>query len=89
MIPKGSVAVDGVSLTINACTDDGFEVSIIPHTLTETDHGNLKKSRWEIAVNIETDMIGKYVERLLTGPRDSPVSSRRPKPVSGDRHRTF
>lgn len=71
MIPKGSVAVDGVSLTINACTDDGFEVSIIPHTAKLTTVG--RKSVGD-AVNIETDMIGKYVERFVTGTRDSAVT---------------
>lgn len=71
MIPKGSVAVDGVSLTINACTDDGFEVSIIPHTAKLTTVG--RKSVGD-AVNIETDMIGKYVERFVTGTRDPAVT---------------
>jgi len=64
MIPKGSVAVDGVSLTINTSMVDGFEVSIIPHTAKLTTVG--RKSVGE-AVNIETDMIGKYVERFVTG----------------------
>lgn len=63
MIIKGSVAVDGISLTINDCDRNGFEVSIIPHTAKLTtigfkDIGDL--------VNIETDMIGKYVERFIT-----------------------
>lgn len=62
MIPKGSVAVDGVSLTINAATDDGFEVSIIPHTARLTTVG--MKAVGD-PVNIETDMIGKYVERFV------------------------
>jgi riboflavin synthase len=66
MIPKGSVAVDGVSLTINACTADGFEVSIIPHTAKLTTVG--MKSVGD-AVNIETDMIGKYVERFVNAGR--------------------
>ena len=62
MITKGSVAVDGVSLTINSCDEKGFEVSIIPHTAKLTTK-SLKKSG--DPVNIETDMIGKYVERFL------------------------
>lgn len=64
MIQKGSVAVDGVSLTINACGPDYFEVSIIPHTAMLTTIGFKKPGD---SVNIETDMIGKYVERFLQG----------------------
>ena len=62
MIPKGSVAVDGISLTINHCSHDRFSVSIIPHTSKLTTLGFKKKGD---AVNIETDMIGKYVERFV------------------------
>jgi riboflavin synthase len=60
-VQKGSVAVDGISLTVNACNRTTFEVSIIPHTAKITTMG-LK----EVGdpVNIETDMIGKYVERF-------------------------
>ena len=64
MIAKGSVAVDGISLTINSCEARSFSISIIPHTAKLTTIGI--KSRGE-RVNIETDMIGKYVERFLTG----------------------
>ena len=63
MIPKGSVAVDGISLTINQCDKNSFEVSIIPHTAEITTMG-LKKIG--DVVNIETDMIGKYVEKFLS-----------------------
>ncbi len=66
MIAKGSVAVDGISLTINSSTDNEFGVSIIPHTAKITTIG-LK--RLGDPVNIETDMIGKYVERFMTHPR--------------------
>lgn len=62
VIEKGSIAVDGVSLTINACNDNSFSVSLIPHTLAITTLGLLKKGD---LVNIEVDLIGKYVERLL------------------------
>ncbi len=62
MIEKGSIAVDGISLTINSVEERGFSVSIIPHTAAVTTLQN--KSAGD-AVNIETDMIGKYVERLL------------------------
>ena len=67
MISKGSVAVDGISLTINTCNANSFSVSIIPHTGKMTTIGF--KNRGD-AVNIETDMIGKYVERFMTGVRD-------------------
>ena len=66
MIEKGSVAVDGTSLTINRCDDTSFVVSIIPHTASLTTIG-LKKVG--AAVNIETDMIGKYVERFVLNPK--------------------
>ena len=64
MIVKGSVAVDGISLTINSCTADSFSVSIIPHTAKLTTIGFKKNGD---AVNLETDMIGKYVERFVRG----------------------
>ncbi len=63
MIPKGSVSVDGVSLTINACKPESFEISIIPHTAKLTTVGFKKIGD---TVNIETDMIGKYIERFVT-----------------------
>ncbi len=65
LIAKGSVAVDGVSLTVNSSTDNEFGVSIIPHTAKNTTIGI---KRIGDHVNIETDMIGKYVERFLTQP---------------------
>ncbi len=61
-IEKGSAAVDGISLTINRCGADFIEVSIIPHTASLTTVG-LKKIG--DAVNLEADMIGKYVEKFL------------------------
>ena len=62
LVPKGSVAVDGVSLTIAALDDSGFEVMLIPHTLEVTNLGRLEPGQ---VVNIETDVIGKYVLRSL------------------------
>ena len=62
MISKGSVAIDGISLTINTCESDNFSVSIIPHTAKLTTIGFKSKGD---RVNIETDMIGKYVERFM------------------------
>ncbi|MCK5836180.1 MAG: riboflavin synthase [Desulfobacula sp.] len=64
MIEKGSVAIDGISLTINQCSDSNFEVSIIPHTAEITTIG-LRQVGDE--VNIETDMLGKYVRKILMG----------------------
>jgi len=66
MISKGSVAVDGISLTINACETKSFSVSIIPHTATVT---TIDQKNEGEPVNIETDMIGKYVERFTSGSR--------------------
>jgi riboflavin synthase len=58
---KGSVAVDGVSLTVNATSDDGFAVNVIPHTAAVTGFGRLRPGD---AVNIEIDMLARYVARL-------------------------
>lgn len=62
IVEKGSVAVDGVSLTVNRCEKNRFYVNMIPHTAQVTTLGFKKIGD---AVNIETDIIGKYVERLL------------------------
>ena len=62
MIEKGSVAVDGISLTINKVMDNAFELSIIPHTAQITTIASMKVGTH---VNIETDMLGKYVKRFL------------------------
>ncbi|MEW6218614.1 MAG: riboflavin synthase [Thermodesulfobacteriota bacterium] len=62
VIEKGSIAVDGISLTVNACDERSFAVSIIPHTLKITTLGDRQPGD---TVNLEVDIIGKYVERLL------------------------
>jgi riboflavin synthase len=62
LVEKGSVTIDGVSLTIAAITDDRFEVALIPHTLAVTTLG-LRSVGDE--VNLEVDVLAKYVERLL------------------------
>jgi riboflavin synthase len=62
LVTKGSVAVDGISLTVNACNRRKFSVAIIPFTL---DHTNLRVCRVGGKVNIETDLIGKYVYKFL------------------------
>jgi riboflavin synthase len=61
-IEKGSVAVNGISLTINGCREGQFDVNIVPHTVQETTIGDLQIGR---EVNIETDLIGKYVEKMV------------------------
>jgi riboflavin synthase len=61
-LEKGSIAVDGVSLTVAALDDDGFEVALIPHTLEVTTLGRLGPGD---QVNLETDVLAKVVERLL------------------------
>jgi riboflavin synthase len=64
MVPKGSVAVDGVSLTLVEVADRRFSVALIPTTLGETTLGELRTGD---AVNVETDLLGKYVRRYLEG----------------------
>ncbi|WP_157146768.1 riboflavin synthase [Brachyspira pilosicoli] len=63
IVEKGSVAVDGISLTVASLTDNSFSIAVIPHTLKET---VLYYKKEGDKVNIENDVIGKYVERLLT-----------------------
>ena len=62
LVPKGSVAVDGISLTVVNVTADQFSVALIPHTLQVTTLGSVVTGD---IVNIETDILGKYVEHLL------------------------
>jgi len=62
LIPQGSVAVDGVSLTVAALEGSAFEIMLIPHTLEQTTLGGLAAGE---RVNLEMDMIGKYVQRAL------------------------
>jgi riboflavin synthase len=63
LIEKGSVAVDGISLTINKCFGRSFEVTIVPHTARVT---TISKKRHGDRVNIEVDMISKYIEKFLS-----------------------
>jgi riboflavin synthase len=62
LIPHGSISVNGVSLTVARMRDDGFTVGLIPHTLENTDLGNKKVGD---PVNLEADMLGKYVDALM------------------------
>jgi riboflavin synthase len=87
LIPQGSVAVDGVSLTVARLNARDFEIMIIPHTLAATTLGDLRKGQ---RVNLEMDMIGKYVQRILQWqgePQSRPgkVSRRRAERIQGPR----
>ena len=61
-VPKGSIALDGISLTIASASENIIKVALIPHTLEQTTLGIKDKSA---TLNIETDIIGKYIESLL------------------------
>lgn len=62
MVYKGSIAIDGISLTVAELTDNGFIVHIIPHTIQETDMSEFKVGT---KVNLEADILGKHVQRIL------------------------
>lgn len=62
IVAQGSIAVDGISLTVADLYDDAFEVSVIPHTAAETTLGSHRPGS---TVNLENDVVGKYVQRLL------------------------
>ncbi len=62
IVPKGSIAIDGTSLTVVEVFDDSFTVSLIPHTAAKTILGNKKAGD---SVNLETDILGRYIEKLL------------------------
>jgi riboflavin synthase len=64
VVERGSIALDGVSLTVASLTDDGFEVSLVPETLERTTLGDAVPGT---RVNLEIDLIARYVERLLSG----------------------
>ena len=63
IVEKGSIAIDGISLTVATVNKDSFSVSIIPHTIDVT---NLSHATIGTVVNLETDIIGKYVEKLIS-----------------------
>jgi len=63
---KGSICVDGISLTVNAVNGAEFELNIVPHTLAETTMGGFRAGR---RVNLEVDLVARYLERLLQGER--------------------
>ncbi len=63
IVPKGSIAIDGVSLTINDVSKEHFRLTIIPHTLSQTLFGEYKKGQ---DVNIETDMFARYIYHMIS-----------------------
>ena len=63
IVPKGSITIDGVSLTVNDVKDDNFRLTIIPHTMKETLFRNYKKG---YRVNVETDMFARYVSHIIS-----------------------
>jgi riboflavin synthase len=62
VVQKGSIAVDGISLTVAGCSDRSFTVSLIPETLERTNLGNAGAGS---RVNLEVDVLAKYVEKLM------------------------
>lgn len=62
IVEKGSITVDGVSLTVMSCDEDGFQISLIPHSSGSTTLGSVRIGE---RVNIEVDVLAKYVEKLL------------------------
>jgi riboflavin synthase len=67
IVTKGSIAIDGISLTVNTCDDKRFTCTIIPHTVKQT---NLRLRKVGDIVNLESDIIGRYVERLMSSRQD-------------------
>lgn len=72
VVLRGSIAIDGISLTVAELFDDAFEVSIIPHTAAQTTLSSRKPGD---CVNLENDVVGKYVQRLLYNSHAAPGSS--------------
>ncbi len=72
IVKKGSVTIDGISLTVVDVNNENFSVSLIPHTASITTIGHKDKGA---SVNIETDILGKYVEKLFTAPKASDTKS--------------
>ena len=68
VVEKGSIAIDGISLTVAKVSEESFQVSVIPHTARKT---VLQDRKPGDQVNLETDVIGKYVERFLTFPAET------------------
>ena len=75
LVPKGSVAVDGISLTVAGLSDTWFTVQIVPFTWN---HTNLRRATTDAVVNLECDIIGKYVVRAMAVRGDGPASDPAP-----------
>lgn len=73
IVEKGSVAIDGISLTVAEVTENEFQVSVIPHTLSNTVLADRVEGD---LVNLETDIIGKYVEKLMSGQKPEGCESK-------------
>ncbi|MDO5436690.1 MAG: riboflavin synthase [bacterium] len=71
IVEKGSVAINGISLTVSKITKDYFEVSVLPHTFNNT---NLKYLKQNDLVNIEYDMVGKYIKKFTASPEKSKIT---------------
>jgi len=71
VVPKGSIAVDGISLTVNVCDGDEIQMTVIPYTLGKT---TLINKRVGDRVNLEADVLGKYVEKLMEGRESGKVT---------------
>ena len=71
IVPKGSITIDGVSLTVNDVNDDTFRLTIIPHTMKETLFKNYKKGS---KINVETDMFARYVSHIIAHQNKSNLS---------------
>jgi riboflavin synthase len=71
VVPKGSIAVDGISLTVNMCDGDEVQMTVIPYTLEKT---TLINKRVGDRVNLEADVLGKYVEKLMEGRESGKVT---------------
>jgi riboflavin synthase len=82
---KGSIGMNGLSLTVNGCSDGRFDVNIVPHTADRTTIGDLRPGD---EVNIETDVIAKYVESLLKGWSPGAGEAEKTKPIDNDFLRT-
>lgn len=65
VVEKGSIAVDGISLTVSRVDETSFDVSLIPETLERTNLGGMKVTRPPRTVNLEVDVVAKYVEKLV------------------------
>lgn len=74
VIPNGSIALDGVSLTVARLENSRIAIALIPHTLSQTTLGERRPGNW---LNVETDLLGKYVERLLSTGAESNLTNAR------------